>query len=128
MVIKSIRALFLLYAGLAMLVHMIIPHDHHLTGPVNGLKESCSMAHEKPGHHPFFPAHCNAFNDMAADRLSPVIVRFETQTSYASVIWHPDSKLPGLNLSITIIQSTGKPFPDIYIPYFSPFRAPPFIC
>ena len=66
MVIKSIRALFLLYAGLAMLVHMIIPHDHHLTGPVNGLKESCSMAHEKPGDHPFFPAHCNAFNDMAA--------------------------------------------------------------
>lgn len=127
MVIKSIRALFLLYAGLAMLVHMIIPHDHHLTGPVDGLKESCSMAHEKPGHNPFFPAHCHAFNDMAADRLSPVIVRFETQISYASVIWHPYSTLPGLNLSIAIIENTGKPFRDIYIPDFSPFRAPPFM-
>ena len=127
MVIKSIRACFLLYAGLAIVMHMIIPHDHHLTGPVNGLKESCTLSHEKAGHHPLFPAHCFAFNDLAADRCSPVILRQETQTSYASVIWHPNYALPGLTLSITIIESTGKPFPDIYIPDFSPFRAPPYI-
>ena len=126
MIIKSIRAFILLYAGLAMVIHMIIPHDHHLTGPVNDLKESCAMSHEKTDHRPFFPEHCHAFNDMAADRLATVIVRLETQTSYAPVIWHMDSALPCLNLSITILENTGKPFPDIYIPDFSPFRAPPF--
>jgi hypothetical protein len=127
MVIKLIRTFILLFAGLAIVMHMIIPHDHHLTVPVNGLKESCAMSHEKTGHRPFFPEHCHAFNDMAADRLAPVIVRLETQTSYASVIWKPDSSLPGLNVSFTIIENTGKPFPDIYIPDFSPFRAPPFM-
>ena len=125
MVVKSIRAFLLLLAGLAIVVHMIVPHDHHLPGPVNGLKESCALSNEKSDHRHSFPIHCNVFNDLAAEKISPVVVKMVTQTSYASVIWHPDQILQGLNLLLKVKENTGKPFPDIYIPDFSQLRAPP---
>lgn len=104
---------------------MIIPHDHHLTGPTNGLKESCALAHEKSDHRHSFPFHCRVFNDLAADKFSPVVVRLVTQTRNVSVIFHSDHILQGLNLLLAVKENTGKPFPDLYIPDFSPLRAPP---
>jgi len=124
-VIKPIRAFFLLLAAMAVVVHMVIPHDHHLSGSSAGLKNSCSMSHERSHHRPLFPAHCHAFNDLAAEKFSPVIIKQETQTSFASIVWYPDYILPDLHLSLLILDNTGKPFLDIYIPDFSPFRAPP---
>jgi hypothetical protein len=125
MVIKLIRAFFLLLAALAMTAHMIIPHDHHMACQVNGFKDSCHLSHEKSNHHPFFPAHCHAFNDLAAEKFPPLIVKQAAQTSFASIIWSPDYYQPGLNLSQKITDNSGKPFPEIYIPGFSFLRAPP---
>jgi hypothetical protein len=124
MVIKSIRASFLILAALAMVAHMVIPHDHHLAGQVNGLKDSCHLSHEK-SHHPFFPVHCNAFNDLAAEKFPPLTVNQAYQTSFVSIIWYPDYYKPALHLSQKISDNTWKPFPEIYITNFSPFRAPP---
>jgi hypothetical protein len=125
---KSISSFFLLLAGMAIIAHMAIPHDHHLSVTMSGLKESCTLSHEKSGHHPVLPAHCHAFNDLAAEKFSPVIVKQESQTSFVSVIWRPDNIIPGLLLVKTIVENTGKPFPNISIPEFSPFRAPPSSC
>jgi len=106
---------------------MIIPHDHHLAVPAAGLKESCSQTHENSDHRPVYPIHCLAFNDLAAEKFSPVIVRLVAQTSYASVIWHPEYTFPGLNLSSAVFENTGKFFPDIYVADFSQLRAPPSV-
>jgi hypothetical protein len=125
MVIKSIRAFFLLLAALAMVAHMVIPHDHHLAGQVSGLKDSCDLSHEKSQHHPLFPAHCHAFNDVAAEKFPPLIVKHIAQTSFAAVIWSPEYIQRGCHLSQKVTDNTGKPFPEIYIPGFSRFRAPP---
>lgn len=127
MFIKSIRALTLLFAGLAIVFHMIIPHDHHPAVPAGGIKESCGQTHEKPDRRPLHPAHCYTLNDLAAEKFSPVNIRLVAQTSYASVIWHPEYTLPGLNLYATVFEYTGKFFPDISVPDFSPFRAPPLM-
>jgi hypothetical protein len=124
-VIISIRAFSLLLAALAVVVHMVIPHDHHLPGMAGGLKNTCHVSHERSHHRPLFPAHCHAFNDLAAEKFSPVIIKQETQTSFASIVWYPDYILPDLHLSLLIFESSGKTFPDIYIPDFSPLRAPP---
>jgi hypothetical protein len=128
MVIKSIRTLFLLFAGMAIVVHMMIPHDHHMTVLVTGLNESCPLSHEKSDHHPFFPSHCHAFNDLAVEKFTHIIVRLESQTSFISVIWQPDYIIRGLHYLQKVFQNSAKSFPDIYIPDFSPFRAPPPVC
>jgi hypothetical protein len=111
---------------MAVVVHMVIPHDHHFSGSAGGLKNSCDLSHERSHHHsPLFPAHCHVFNDLAAEKFSPRIIKQETQTSFASIIWYPVHILPDLQLSLLIIDSSRKPFPDISIPDYSPFRGPP---
>jgi hypothetical protein len=106
---------------------MIIPHDHHLSGVVTGQKDSCSVSQERSGHHhhPCFPAHCNAFNDLAAEKFSRIIVKQEFQTSFVFVIWQNDTFNPVLHVSNAITRNTGQPSPDIYLPGSSPLRAPP---
>jgi hypothetical protein len=126
-IIKTIRAFLLILAGLAIVVHMIIPHDHHLSGPLNGMKEQCPLSQQKPDHHPVFPGHCHAFNDLAAEKFSPVIVKQENQTSFAAVIWYPGYIFPGLHLIQTIPENPGDTLPDIYLPDFALLRAPPAI-
>jgi len=112
-------------AGLAIVVHSIIPHDHHIACPDIGPQESCPLSQQKSEHQPFFPVHCHAFNDLAAEKFSPVIIKQKAHASFASVIWSADNILPGPQLSLAIIGNSRKSFPDIYIPDFSPFRAPP---
>jgi hypothetical protein len=127
-VIKYIRSIFLLIAGLALVSHMLIPHDHHLSGSINGLNESCPLSRERTDHHPLFPAHCHAFNDLAAEKIYPVIIKEQSQTSFVSVVWRPVYIIPGLILSHKLVEMSGKPFPDIPVSEFSPFRAPPSAC
>jgi hypothetical protein len=126
-VINSIRAFFLLLAAMAVAVHMVVPHDHHLSGSAGGLKNSCHSSPGRSHHRPLFPTHCHAFNDLAAEKFSRVIIKQETQTSFTSIVWYPDHILPDKNLSLLMIYSSGKPFPDIYIPDYSPFRGPPHL-
>jgi hypothetical protein len=128
MVIKYIRAFSLILAACAVIVHMIIPHDHHISGTLNGLKESCNLSHERSGHQPFFPAHCHAFNDLTAEKFTPVIIKQDSQTSFISVIWSTDSVISRLYFLQRVIEYSGKPYPDISVPDFSPFRAPPSAC
>jgi hypothetical protein len=122
------RSFLLLLASLAIVAHMIIPHDHHIAGQINGLRESCQLPLERSHHHPLFPSHCHAFNDLAAEKFSPVIVKQETQTGFISIVWCPDYIIPYLNLVQKVIQNSGKPFPEIDIPDFSLLRAPPSFC
>jgi hypothetical protein len=112
---------------MAIVVHMIIPHDHHLAGPLNGQKDICPVSPQKTDHRQHFPLHCHAFNDLTAEKYSRMIVKQELQSGFVFVIWHTDSFMPGLYLAQTLSKNTGKPFPDIYLPDFSPFRAPPTV-
>jgi hypothetical protein len=127
-VIKYIRSLFLLVAVLALISHAIIPHDHHIAGYMNGFNESCPLSGERSDHHPFFPAHCHAFNDLAAEKTSPVIIKEQSQTSFVSVVWRPVYIVPCLIHSHKLVEISGKPFPDNPVSDFSPFRAPPSAC
>lgn len=124
-IFKTIRHLFLLFAGLALISHMIIPHDHHFSFPENGMKDSCPVQGERSDHHPILPGHCSACNDLAAEKFSPVIIRQYCQVGFATVIWFPDYIIPGLHIFQTVLPASDMPFQQIYIPDFFPFRAPP---
>ncbi len=124
MIIKSIRSFFLLLAGFLFFTHMIIPHDHHM--PVfSGQKEDCPSQHQKSDHRPLFPMHCHAFNDLAAEKCTQIIIKQEYQISFVAVIWHPVILTSVLFLPHGPQEDLLKPFQDISIPDFSPFRAPP---
>jgi len=124
-IIKSIRDYFLVIAGLAIIVHLVIPHDHHISGTVSGQKDNCPVSGEKPDHHHGFPLHCHAFNDLAAEKFSPPILKKSFQYNFFCILWVQSNTLTELLLSHTISPESGKPLQDIHLPGFAPLRAPP---
>jgi hypothetical protein len=124
---KSIRVFFLLLAGLAISAHMIILHDHHLSDPIIGQKDSCSAADGKSGHHTGLPVHCHVFNDLAAEKLSSLVLKKYIHSGFSTIIWFPDYSVNELHVALITVFGTRKPFPDIYIPDYSPFRGPPSV-
>jgi hypothetical protein len=124
-IFKSIRLIFLLLAGLALVSHTIIPHDHHFSCPVTGVKDSCPAENERSDHRPLFPGHCHAFNDLAAEKFSNVVIRHHNHSGFATIIWLPDYIIPGVHISQTVLPASDKPFQQIFITDFFPFRAPP---
>jgi hypothetical protein len=126
-IIKSVRLLFLIFAGAALFSHMIIPHDHHFTCPVSGAKDYCPAGNERSDHHPLFPGHCHAFNDLAADKFSHVVIRQYNHSGFAAIVWFPDYVIPAVHISQTVLPSSDKPFQQVFIPELFPFRGPPAI-
>lgn len=69
---KKIHISILLFALTLFNAHLAIPHDHHQS--VDGL---CTSNIINTNHHPVFPAHCHAFNDLVLDK-AVVLNHFQT--------------------------------------------------
>jgi hypothetical protein len=125
--IRTLRAFFLLLAGIAVVVHMVIPHDHHVTAAGNTEAESCPVQ-EEPGHHlPVFPVHCHAFNDLAAEKFTPQIEKKENLSGFTMLVWSRDELSQVLHISNYSFIEYGESLPEIFLSEFSPLRAPPHI-
>jgi hypothetical protein len=121
--IKKIPAFFTLIAGLAIIGHMLIPHDHHLAGSEPGQKESCPVSKDKTGHRSGFPLHCHAFNDLASEKA--IIFSLIKHVLSAGLITDafPDTfKLIYCNIKVINIS---EPFRDSCLLDLSCLRAPP---
>jgi hypothetical protein len=125
--VKFIRTFILLLAGMLLVSHTIIPHDHHLIVSSIGFNDKCPFTGERSDHHPLFPVHCHAFNDVAAEIIFAVSIKQLPQTSFVSDVWRPVDIIPGLIPFHNIVENSGKPFPDIPLTDFSPFRGPPSV-
>jgi hypothetical protein len=124
-IIKSIRAFFLLFAALVIVVHMIIPHDHHFAASVSGLKDSCPFSQHKSEHHPFFPAHCHAFNDLASEKLRTFHVSQNIQFIFISFTNLFNTSAFQLQASCVSIIDLLNPILDSFTLASSHLRAPP---
>ncbi len=128
MAIKAIRTFFLLLAGALFFAHMIIPHDHHMPAPEPGKSETCPLSGDRQGHHPLFPLHCHAFNDLTAEKSAFIIVEEPHQTAYVMVLWKAMAEIPETELPRLIHKNLPQSFRDNFLPDSSPLRAPPCIC
>ena len=124
-IIKTIRAFLLFIAGIAVVGHMVIPHDHHISGTGDSAVETCP-GEEKTSHQiPLFPLHCHAFNDLAAEKFTPQIEKKENLPALPMLIWPKDELLPVLHIAHYCFIEYGESIPEIFHSEFSPNRAPP---
>lgn len=66
--------IFFLFLALAIFnAHLILPHDHHLSA--DDLCNSNLLINTN--HHPAFPTHCHAFNDLVLNK-AVVINHFQS--------------------------------------------------
>jgi hypothetical protein len=122
-IIKNIPAYFTLIAGLAIIGHMLIPHDHHLAGSEPGQKESCPVSTDKTGHRSGFPLHCHAFNDLASEKA--VIFSLIKNVLPAGLITCAYSDTFKLVYCNIVVLNIFEPFQDSCFLDLSCLRAPP---
>jgi hypothetical protein len=72
-IMKILDGLFLLLAGLVIVAHQIIPHDHHFAESASGKADPCPYSNSRSDHSPGFPVHCHAFNDLASEKVVIII-------------------------------------------------------
>lgn len=67
-IVKYIRALLLFLSVIILNAHMIIPHDHHQSESDLCQETKYPVSKDGRTHHPAFPTHCHAFNDLASEK------------------------------------------------------------
>jgi hypothetical protein len=125
--IKSISVFSLWLACLAIVSHMVIPHDHHLSESIAGQDDACPASDNNTGHKTGLPIHCHALHDLTSEKASKIqnirlvqinVFVYNNRSDIATY----KNQIPGL----TIIDPP-EPFIDAYLPEFSPLRGPPAI-
>jgi hypothetical protein len=123
--LKYISALFICIAGLILIVHLVIPHDHHYNGLYSEQDLKCPLKDNQAGDHRGFPLHCNAFNDFATDRVIEYIFIYNLHNFIPD--FNCDDELLFPPYRSTIILVTNYDQPPINPILFDLFllRAPP---
>jgi len=124
---KNLTVFSLWLAGLVIIAHLLIPHDHHSGSGIFDKEDTCHS--DNAGHKhksPVFPLHCHALNDLTFEKTSTVFVADNNIPScnlfIQSVI---DSKITPFYSSCFKIRDYQIPLIDIDFIRLSHLRAPP---
>lgn len=120
-IIKIIPVFFLLLAGVALNAHMMIPHDHHLSG----LENECPVSDAGTDHHSGFPAHCHAFNDLNSEKIRPENITINIEHEFLALSCYYVTYSSELYFSGKSIVNHFEQFPDSPLLESSSLRAPP---
>jgi hypothetical protein len=124
-IIRLLR-IFTLFAAVASInIHMIIPHDHHLTESVSAQDDSCPASKNEPGHHTGLPVHCHACNDLAFEKAGNVTIVRNVQCKFilsGCIIDNKESELPYTFAKRIDVRASYFDYESVYIALL---RAPP---
>jgi len=128
-VLKNIAVFSLWLAGLVIMAHLMIPHDHHSDCSVFSKENECHAENTKlPVKTPFFPIHCNALNDLTFEKASVIfVVHNDLVTCDLFTVSFFDSVVATMDLPGIKIKDFPKPLLETDFLRLSPFRAPPSI-
>jgi|WetSurMetagenome_2_1015567.scaffolds.fasta_scaffold00043_47 hypothetical protein len=122
---KKIPLFMLCLASMALIAHMVIPHDHHLSGSFSTEEDRCPESNNKTSHHPGIPVHCHAFNDLASEKAKTFQILHDFENEYIALHATPDDLIP--HHKVSEVRFTDLPILLFTSPYCRLFllRAPP---
>ena len=126
-VFKNIAVFSLWLAGLVIMAHLMIPHDHHSDCSEFSKENQCHADNTKtPVKAPVFPIHCHALNDLTFDKTSVTFVIFNNFPS-SDLFLFSFFETSIANSEVCRISRKNLRSPLILAKYLrlSPFRAPP---
>jgi hypothetical protein len=91
---KKIPLYMLWLASMALIAHMVIPHDHHICESFSSEEERCPESNNRTGHHHGFPIHCHAFNDLASEKAKTFHILRDFENEYIALQTTPDDLIP----------------------------------
>ena len=126
-VFKNIAVFSLWLAGLVIMAHLAIPHDHHSDCSSLSQENECHADNTKlPVKAPVFPIHCHALNDLTFEKASVIfVVHNDLVTCDLFTVSFFDSAISTFDLPGIKIKDFPKPLLETDFLRLSPFRAPP---
>jgi hypothetical protein len=126
-VFKNIAVFSLWIAGLVIIAHLLIPHDHHSDCSVFNNDNECHA--QNTAHHdksPAFPMHCHALNDLTFEKASNTFLIYsDIPTCDLFILNRFDSCLPDSDLSCIKIKDFHIPLIETDLLHSCLFRGPP---
>jgi len=125
--LKNIAVFSLWLAGLVIIAHLMVPHDHHSDCSVFNEENECHASNTTlPATAPAFPIHCHALNDMTFEKASVTIAVYKEFTACdLFTVSFFDSAISTLDLPGIKIKDFPKPLLETDFLRLAPFRAPP---
>jgi|WetSurMetagenome_2_1015567.scaffolds.fasta_scaffold593138_1 hypothetical protein len=124
---KKIPVFSLWLACIAIVVHMIIPHDHHLSDSSACQDESCPVSDNTPGHKTGFPIHCHALHDLTSEKAVIYQIISLVHQEYFITVNSSASSETHILISDESTINRKEPLSEIYLLEYSSLRAPPSI-
>ncbi|MEI6678963.1 MAG: hypothetical protein WCL21_10175 [Mariniphaga sp.] len=124
---KNIAVFSLWLAGLVIMIHLLIPHDHHSEASVLSKEEVCHAGNTgHPANSSGFPIHCHVLNDLTFEKTSPYFAVYNYFPTCNLLI----SNFSDFSLATSAsygnrIKDFQKPFKESDFLQLSSFRAPP---
>jgi hypothetical protein len=112
-IVEILMVFFLWVAGLTLGAHMLLPHDHHISGSYSHQGESCPASDENSRHKQTFPVHCQAFNDLTSEKPRPVYFSQDSQNDMAAIHSFPSA-------NTTVLRSCSQRIVYLKMPVFDP--------
>jgi hypothetical protein len=124
-VIKYMPVYFLLTAWLVMFAHQIIPHDHQMSESFTNQDDSFPLSKNNSNHHPVFPLHCHAFNDLASEKAVTFVLSYNIRNNNLFFGGDADVFASEMQRPLILSPDFSKPLADSdYLELFL-LRAPP---
>jgi len=126
-VFKNIAVFSLWLAGLVIIAHLMIPHDHHPDSIAFNKENQCHADQTKiPAKAPLFPFHCHALNDLTFEKATPGLVALNNFPACDLFTFSfDDSVVSKSAFEYIYIKDSQNPFLETDFLRLSPFRAPP---
>jgi len=126
-IIENIAGFSLWLAGVVIIVHSFVPHDHHSDCSVFNKENECQSDNtQHPVKIPVFPLHCHALNELTFERTpSNFVVNNDIPVCDLFILSFFDSVISASALSNIRIKDFQKPLIENEFLRLSPFRAPP---
>jgi hypothetical protein len=124
-ILRNISIFSFWLAGMALVAHLVIPHDHHISDTFSDQNNNCPAERPVTEHHNGFPIHCHAFNDLAAEKVVKFNSGVNSQYFFTDFICESDLHLSKVSVGTKIFWSYTEPVPSYILTDFFRLRAPP---
>lgn len=128
-VFKNIAVFPLWLAGLVIIAHLVIPHDHHSDCSASNKENECHADNTgNPVKPSGFPLHCHALNDLTFERTSSnFVVCNNVPACDLFILSFIESSTLSTSFACIRIKDFQKSFTETDLCHFPSLRAPPLV-